>query len=84
MEEWKFNPMRIEQARLRLNKEGKPREAASDSKLTISAASELTGFNRSKLARYESGETSPTISDLEQIASAYGIGIQFFFERTNA
>jgi len=83
MEDWKFNPMRIEQARLRLTKDGKPREAPGDSKLTITAASERTGLSRSKLARYESGETSPTISDLEQIASAYSVGIQFFFERNN-
>jgi transcriptional regulator with XRE-family HTH domain len=71
--------MRLEAARVRLTKEGTVRLNPGESKLTYTAAAELTGFHRTKLSRLESGETSPTVADLDHLACVYGVEIDYFY-----
>lgn len=50
-------------------------------KLTLDAASELTGVSRSMLAQIEKGDVNPTISVLWKIANGYKVSFTSLVER---
>ena len=75
----KFNPLCLELARTRLNEDGKTRQNHLEKKLTLIRAAELSGFSKSKICRWESGETIPKINELLVMAECYGVGPDFFY-----
>lgn len=52
-------------------------------KLTLDAASEITGVSRSMLAQIEKGDVNPTISVLWKIANGYKVSFTSLVERKN-
>lgn len=50
-------------------------------KLTLDAASEITGVSRSMLAQIEKGDVNPTISVLWKIANGYKVSFSSLVER---
>ncbi len=49
-------------------------------KLTLDAASEITGVSRSMLAQIEKGDVNPTISVLWKIANGYKVSFTSIIE----
>lgn len=52
-------------------------------KLTLDAASEITGVSRSMLAQIEKGDVNPTISVLWKIANGYKVSFTSLVERNS-
>ena len=50
-------------------------------KLTLDAASEITGVSRSMLAQIEKGDVNPTISVLWKIAGGYKVSFTSLLEQ---
>ena len=51
-------------------------------KLTLDAASEITGVSRSMLAQIEKGDVNPTISVLWKIANGYKVSFTSIIEES--
>jgi transcriptional regulator with XRE-family HTH domain len=70
----------MERAPAEINVGKRLRELRAESRLSIRALAEQSQLNANTLSLIENGKTSPSVSTLQQLATALGVPITAFFE----